>query len=60
MAEEVGFEPTNELPRCQFSRLVPSTTRPLFPRLGLLLCAYGQMLSPARLLHFESFSGKDR
>jgi hypothetical protein len=28
LAERVGFEPTNALRRCQFSRLVPSTTRP--------------------------------
>src|SRR5262249_28085149 len=28
MADGVGFEPTNELPRCRFSRPVPSTTRP--------------------------------
>jgi hypothetical protein len=27
MADRVGFEPTMELPPCQFSRLVPSTTR---------------------------------
>ena len=28
MAERVGFEPTNELPRCWFSRPVLSTTQP--------------------------------
>src|SRR3546814_684978 len=30
VAEAVGFEPTNGLPRCWFSRPVPSTTRPRF------------------------------
>lgn len=30
MAEAVGFEPTIQLPVCQFSRLEPSTTRPRF------------------------------
>ena len=29
LAEEVGFEPTNELPRCRFSRPVLSTAQPL-------------------------------
>ena len=28
MAERVGFEPTNELPRCWFSRPVLSTAQP--------------------------------
>ena len=28
MAERVGFEPTNELPRCWFSRPVLSTALP--------------------------------
>ncbi len=28
MAERVGFEPTNESPRCWFSRPVLSTTQP--------------------------------
>ena len=28
MAERVGFEPTNELPRCGFSRPVLSTAQP--------------------------------
>ena len=28
MAEREGFEPSNGLPRCQFSRLVHSTTQP--------------------------------
>ena len=35
MAERVGFEPTNELPRCWFSRPVLSTTQP--PLLELIL-----------------------
>jgi hypothetical protein len=28
LADGVGFEPTIELPRCRFSRPVPSTARP--------------------------------
>ena len=28
MAEGVGFEPTNELPRCRFSRPMLSTAQP--------------------------------
>jgi len=32
VAEEVGFEPTNGLPRCRFSRPVLSTTQPLLRR----------------------------
>ena len=28
MAERVGFDPTNELPRCWFSRPVLSTAQP--------------------------------
>ena len=32
MAERVGFEPTNELPHCWFSRPVLSTAQP--PLLG--------------------------
>ena len=34
MAERVGFEPTNELPRCWFSRPVLSTAQP--PLLNLI------------------------
>lgn len=30
MAERVGFEPTNELPHCWFSRPVLSTAQPPF------------------------------
>lgn len=32
LAEEVGFEPTESLHPRRFSRPVPSTTRPLFPK----------------------------
>jgi hypothetical protein len=32
MAERVGFEPTNELPRCWFSRPVLSTAQPPLPK----------------------------
>ena len=35
MAERVGFEPTNELPRCWFSRPVLSTAQP--PLLEIIL-----------------------
>ena len=31
MAEGVGFEPTNELPHCWFSRPVLLTAQPPFP-----------------------------
>ena len=36
MAERVGFEPTNELPRCWVSRPVLSTAQP--PLLEINLC----------------------
>ena len=37
MAERVGFEPTNELPRCWFSRPVLSTAQPpLLEEINLL------------------------
>ncbi len=35
MAERVGFEPTNELPRCWFSRPVLSTAQPPLPNMVL-------------------------
>ena len=35
MAERVGFEPTNELPRCWFSRPVLSTAQPPLPKIDL-------------------------
>ena len=34
MAEGVGFEPTNELPHCWFSRPVLSTTQPPLQSFG--------------------------
>ena len=37
MAERVGFEPTNELPRCWFSRPVLSTAQPPLQNLN---CVY--------------------
>ena len=37
MAERVGFEPTNELPRCWFSRPVLSTAQPPLLELIYLL-----------------------
>ena len=40
MAERVGFEPTNELPRCWFSRPVLSTAQP--PLLGQINTYYYQ------------------
>ena len=36
MAERVGFEPTNELPRCWFSRPVLSTALPPLLEINLL------------------------
>ena len=36
MAERVGFEPTNELPRCWFSRPVLSTAQPPLPKIKTL------------------------
>ena len=36
MAERVGFEPTNELPRCWFSRPVLSTAQPPLLELNVL------------------------
>ena len=36
MAERVGFEPTNELPRCWFSRPVLSTAQPPLRKFRLL------------------------
>ena len=36
MAERVGFEPTNELPRCWFSRPVLSTAQPPLLKLNLV------------------------
>ena len=36
MAERVGFEPTNELPRCWFSRPVLSTAQPPLRKIRLL------------------------
>ena len=43
MAERVGFEPTNELPRCWFSRPVLSTAQPplLKIKLGSLILSKG-------------------
>ena len=41
MAERVGFEPTNELPRCWFSRPVLSTAQPPLPK-TLEICYYYQ------------------
>ena len=43
MAERVGFEPTNELPRCWFSRPVLSTAQP--PLLGKVLYEYLKIIS---------------
>ena len=37
MAERVGFEPTNELPRCWFSRPVLSTAQPPLRKSNLIL-----------------------
>ncbi len=37
MAERVGFEPTNGLPRCWFSRPVLSTAQPPLQKLGFLI-----------------------
>ena len=37
MAERVGFEPTNELPRCWFSRPVLSTAQPPLPELIIFI-----------------------
>ena len=37
MAERVGFEPTNELPRCWFSRPVLSTAQPPLQYKGKLI-----------------------
>ena len=44
MAERVGFEPTNELPRCWFSRPVLSTAQPplLEMKLGSLILSKTQ------------------
>ena len=36
MAERVGFEPTNELPRCWFSRPVLSTAQPPLLEINLV------------------------
>ena len=36
MAERVGFEPTNELPRCWFSRPVLSTAQPPLHKLDCI------------------------
>ena len=47
MAEEEGFEPSNGLLRCWFSRPVPSTTRPLFPGLTISLSLPEQQLRAA-------------
>ena len=47
LAERVGFEPTNALRRCQFSRLVPSTTRPPLRNISLLsFRSYGPIVAP--------------
>ena len=35
MAERVGFEPTNELPRCWFSRPVLSTAQPPLHKINI-------------------------
>jgi DNA-binding CsgD family transcriptional regulator len=47
LAERVGFEPTNALRRCQFSRLVPSTTRPPLRNISHLgFCWCGPIVAP--------------
>ena len=43
MAERVGFEPTNELPRCWFSRPVLSTAQPPLP--GKVLYEFLKIIS---------------
>ena len=40
MAERVGFEPTNELPRCWFSRPVLSTAQPPLHKKHVILLQF--------------------
>ena len=40
MAERVGFEPTNELPRCWFSRPVLSTAQPPLQSVNCIIYYY--------------------
>ncbi len=55
MAERVGFEPTIPLPVWQFSRLLPSTTRP--PLLLIeLLAERGRFELPRRITSTYRFS----
>ena len=42
MAEAVGFELTNGLTRCRFSRPVPSTTRPHLQKRDALYIIHNQ------------------
>ena len=48
MAEAVRFELTNGFPRRQFSRLLPSTTRPRFLKSGIIHKSFygGQAIAP--------------
>ena len=56
MAERVGFEPTNELPRCWFSRPVLSTAQPplLNEKLNKLILLLGK--NNNKLIYFSNTS----
>ena len=52
MAEGVGFEPTNELPHCWFSRPVLSTAQPPFQILNYKLF-YIFILQKTTFIYFD-------
>ena len=52
MAEGVGFEPTNELPHCWFSRPVLSTAQPPFQIICDMTLLYFSKLNYNFILKF--------